>query len=114
MKPDTISGNKLVNKFLDLFPNDPLTQTKFVYYLTVIIWVGLGGYAVTSWITVFTAFTWGSLFQSIFMSAIALTVTLGLKQSRNTYLMIKATMGKNASPPDIESKEEMLEAFKDE
>ena len=117
MNPNTFTHNKLVDKMLSIIPDHPVTQTRYMYYLSIIVFIGLIGYAASSWYEVVTNFNFGTFFRSIFMTAIALMVTFGLKQSRSAFLMtreaykIQEQSGK-VEPMKVESKEDMLKGFK--
>ena len=107
--------NKFVDKCVELFiPNDPLRQSQYMYYLSIVVFVGVMGYAISSWFEVFAAFEFTKLFRSIFMTAIALMVTFSLRSAKAAYDMIKKmTKGQppHQAPLKLESKEDMLKAF---
>ena len=111
---DAFTRNSFIDKVMSFIPEDPLTQAKFMYYLTCIVFLGLLGYGLTSWYSFFTIFSLKPLFSALFMTAIALMSLLGLKQTRINYIMIRDAMEqfKKELEPKIESKEEMLKSFK--
>ena len=109
--------NKFVDKMMSWIPQDPLTQSLYMYSLTAIVFLGLMGYAISSWYVFFTSpFSFKPLFSSLFMTAIALISVVGLKQTRDSYHMIKMMYGNKPVEQELklESKEEMLKAFENE
>ena len=111
---DDMARNKFVDKVMSFLPDDPLTQTKFIYYLYILIICGLSGYAIVSWYTTFTLFNLKTLFSSVFMTAIALMTILGFKQTRNNYLMMKEMYKQKQNQEPLPSVEDMMKVFKDE
>ena len=104
--------NKFVDKMMGWIPQDPLTQSLYMYILTTIVFLGLLGYAIASWWGFFTTpFQFKPLFSSLFMTAIALMSVVGLKQTRDSYHMIKMMYSNKQPELKIESKDEMLKAF---
>ena len=107
--------NKFVDKAMSWIPQDPLTQSLYMYSLTAVVFIGLLGYAIASWWGFFTSpFSFKPLFSSLFMTAIAFLSVVGLKQTRDSYHMIKM-MYANSKPKDdfkVESTSEMLNGFK--
>lgn len=108
--------NPFIDRCLKIIPDDPLTQSQYMYYLTVVVFLGLAGYAITSWYTFFTTWKMSSFFSGMFMIAIALLSSFGLKQTRSNYLMVKEAVKqlKIDKEPKIESPEDMLKSFKNE
>ena len=104
--------NGLVDKMLSWIPDDPLTQSQYLYYLSGIIFLGLLVYALTSWYNLFTQFALKTLFAAMFMSAICLMTTFGFKSTRANYLAVKAMMSQKPQDVKIESVDDMLEGFK--
>lgn len=102
------------DKLFKLVPDDPLIQSRYVYYLTIVIFTGLLGYATVTWYTFFTSFKLNSLFSGLFMSAIALISIFGLKQTRAVYNTTKiAYANKESNNTPLESPDEMLKQFED-
>lgn len=107
------TGNKFVNKVMSWIPEDPLTQSKFIYYLTITVFVGLMGYALATWYAVIFYFAWKNLFQGLFMTAIAILSLFGLKQTRKQYYMLKNMYTQqNNIKLEVESPDKMMGAFK--
>lgn len=114
---DALTNNKFIDKMLKIVPDNPVYQSQYIYYLTLIIFFGLLGYTIAIFVELFNVFAFRSLFQGIFMAAISLLSLFGLKQSRKNYVLTKSLFNKkeNVKPmkeDDIESVEEMLLAFK--
>lgn len=101
-----LKGNPFINFCMRKIPDDPHTQSLYVYILTWVVFIGLLGYGVISWYSFFLA---GgglkNLFSALFMTAIGLISLFGLKQTRNQYLIVKQ-MKENPQP--IQSFEEMM------
>lgn len=108
---DIYTRNKFVDKMMSWIPQDPLTQSLYMYSLTAIVFFGLMGYAITSWWNLITHFKLSILFSSLFMTAIALISVVGLKQTRDSYHMIKLMYKQQNVPIQVETKDKMLEAF---
>jgi len=112
---DQFTNNGFVDKMLKIIPQDPLTQAHYMYLLTLIVFVGLTGYAGTAWWDFFTTFSISSFFRGMFMLAIGFMSLFGLKQTRSAYLATKAVYGnvpKGEEPKiEIETPEEMLKSF---
>lgn len=105
-----------LDKLLKIVPDKPLLQTRYIYYLSLMVFCGLIFYAGSIWYSVFTAFRFQILFQGIFMLAIALLSLFGVKQTRNAYLMVKQLSGttneiKETAIQKVESVEEMMDGF---
>lgn len=113
---EAFTKNSFVDKITRMIPEDPVTQTQYIYYLTVFVFFGLLGYAGVSWYTFFTTFKLSSFFSGIFMLAVALISAFGLKQTRTAYQTTKAIYSqtpKNVKIEDtIESPDKMKEMFK--
>ena len=110
--------NKFVNKMMSVIPEDPVTQSLYMYCLTWVAFAGLLGFSITSWINTIFGFTFTMLFTSLFMTAMALISMFGLKQSRIAYHLNKemysqVRMEQSEQEKKVEdSFEEMLEGFK--
>src|SRR5512135_904718 len=114
---DAFTKNSFIDKCMKVIPEDPLTQTHYMYLLTAIVFFGLLGYAASSWWVFAHTLKLTTFFSSLFMTAIAIMSVFGLKQTRTAYLATKMAYGfrpKNVAPvPDkIESVEEMQGMFK--
>lgn len=110
---DVFTKNKFIDKLLSIIPEDPLTQTQYLYYLTVIVFFGLIGFAVATWYEVFVHFSFTTFFRGIFMTAIAFLSLFGVKQTRQAYTVTKSMMSavKKEEPDEIESVDEMIKEF---
>ena len=107
---DAFTKNSWVDKCMKMIPDDPLLQSRYMYYLTVIVFTGLMGFAIATWYSFFT--TWGirNLFSGLFMSAIGLMSLFGLKQTRAIYKATKYAY-QNKPKNKIESIEDMQRLF---
>jgi hypothetical protein len=104
--------NQFVDKMMSWIPQDPLTQSAYMYSLTTIVFLGLLGYAGASWWTLFAnPFQAKVLFSSLFMTAIAMISVVGVKQTRDSYHMIKMMYANQQPEIKLESKEEMEKGF---
>ena len=109
---DMFTKNKFIDKMLKIIPENPVYQSQYIYYLTIIVFFGLAGFAVATWIGVVTMFTWTALFRGVFMSAISLLSLYGLKQSRASFHTIRAMYGKTQKQElKVESLDEMIAEF---
>lgn len=104
--------NPFIDRCMKLIPDDPVIQAQYMYYLTFVVFIGLIGYAVTSWYVFFTTWKVSSFFSGLFMLAIGLLSSFGLKQTRTNYVMIKQAVNQLDTEPKLESPEEMLKTFK--
>lgn len=113
---EQMTKNKWVDYWMGLIPEDPVTQTKFVYSLSAIVFLGLLGYTIATWYDAVVNFAFTTFFRGMFMSAICLLTLIGLKQTRNAYHITKSMYG-NPIPQDntmkIESITDMMEEFND-
>ena len=108
----SFTGNPFVTKMMSYIPDDPLTQSLYMYILTSFVFLGLLGYAVAAWWQVWVVFSFKSLFSGIFMLAIALISLFGLKQTRNSYIMTKRIYASPQKELKVESVKEMMDGFK--
>lgn len=106
---DAFTKNSFVDKMMKLIPDDPLVQAQYMYFLTLFVFVGLLGYALTAWFYVVTAFSFKQFFSGIFMTAISLISLFGLKQTRNSYKLMKMMYAQKQ--PETESIEQMQKIF---
>ena len=109
---DGLTKNKFVDKFLNILPDNPVTHSLYMYWLTAIIFLGLLGFSVMSWREVMFSFNGMALFRSIFMTAISISVLFGLKQVRLAYHTTKELMSQPKQEMKVESFNEMIEGFK--
>ena len=107
---EAFTKNSFVDKVMKWIPEDPLTQSKFIYYLTCIVFFGLLGYGINAWYNFFAHSSLSSFFSGCFMVAIAIISLFGLKQTRQSYLVMK----KMYSQPKIEVKVDTLDEMKKE
>lgn len=111
---DTFTKNKFIDKVMKWIPEDPLTQSKFMYYLTCVVFLGLLGYGLNAWYNFFAhSFQLSYLFSGLFMIAIALISSFGLKQTRSNYILVKQMYSMPKQEMKVESIGEMKEEFKD-
>lgn len=103
---EAFTRNKFVDKVMGWIPDDPLIQAQYIYYLTLVVFLGLIGYGLTAWYSFITLFKLSSMFSALFMTAIGLISLFGLKQARNNYYLMKEMVKKSKEP--IESVETML------
>lgn len=104
--------NKFVDKMMGWIPQDPRTQSLYMYSLTAIVFIGLLGYAMASWWSLFTnPFSFRILSTCVFMTAIALLSVVGVKQTRDSYHMIKLMYANHKPEIQVESKDAMLNSF---
>ena len=103
---DQFTRNKFVDYCLSLIPDDPYDQALYMYILTGMVFFGLIGYGLTSWYYFFTTMSIKNFFSAIFMTAIGLISSFGLKQTRNQFLVMKEM--KNIKPGPVQSKQDML------
>ena len=120
MNPNALTRNKFVDKLLKIVPENPISQSQYIYYLSAIIFLGLFGFAITSWVELFRFFSFQTMFRGVFMTAISLMSLYGLKSARNAYHTVRELYKSIPNQDEIntiakmnvESTEEMLEAFK--
>ena len=86
---DALTQNKFVDKLLKIVPENPLAQTSYLYYLSTIVFFGLFGFSIATWVQLFNHFDWTTLFRGVFMTAISLLSLFGVKQTRATYIMVR-------------------------
>lgn len=108
---DQFTRNPFVEKCMSYIPDDPVTQTQYLYFLTCFVFFGLMGYALAAWYNLFSSFTWTGLFTGIFMTAIGLISLFGLKQTRNSYLYSKEMYGNKPQDKKLDSIDDMLKEF---
>lgn len=110
---DVFTKNNFIDWWLNKIPQDPISQTSYMYHLTLIVCLGLFGYSLATWYEVFTIFTWTGLFRGFFMSAVSMLSLLGFKQTRQAYLLTKSMYSKKQTISDekLESVSEMMEEF---
>lgn len=115
---EVLTNNSFIDKCMKLIPEDPLTQSKFIYSLTWVVFLGLLGYGLNAWYNFFAhSFQLSYLFSGLFMVAIALISAAGLKQTRQGYLTMKKIYSrpvKKQEPIKVESLEEMKSIFKED
>lgn len=109
---DAFVNNSFVGKIMTWIPEDPLTQAKFTYYLTMIVFLGLLGFGLTSWYQFFISWQIKAFFSGLFMTAVSILSLFGVKQTRVMYLATKAVYKNQKAQPKIETTEEMLNSFK--
>ena len=104
---------KFMDTMLKIVPDEPIMQSRYIYYLTAMVFFGLLSFSVATWWAVFTTFSFQTLGQAVFMSAISLLSMVGLKQSRAGFLMTKEMVNntKYRDRPTAETAKEMLEGF---
>ena len=112
---EAFTKNSFIDRVMKWIPEDPLTQSKFIYYLTCIVFFGLLGYGVNSWYSFFThSFQLSYLFSGFFMTAISLISLFGLKQTRQSYLTMKAIYSTPKQEVKVETIDEMKSEFNNE
>ena len=104
-----ITRNKFVEFWMKRIPDDPYTQSQYMYILTSVVFFGLLGYGLTAWYTFFTGLSIKYFFSACFMTAISIISLFGLKQTRAQYLVMKEM--KNQPQKEIENVDEMLKQF---
>ena len=83
-KTDGLIKNGFVDWCLKIVPDDPIMQSLYVYCLSVIVFVGLMGFSIASWVQTFTNFAFTTMFRALFMTAISMLSLYGLKQTRTS------------------------------
>lgn len=109
---DKLTKNSFIDKCLKLVPDHPLKQSQYIYYLSMIIFIGLFGYACVSWYNFATAVRWTSFFSGLFMTAVSFMSLFGVKQTRTTYKAMKAVYNMPKKDKVLESPTDMLNQFK--
>jgi len=109
---DMFTKNKFIDWCLKIVPEDPVTQTLYMYCLTTIVFVGLTGFSIMSWMETFSSFAFSTMFSALFMTAISLMSLFGLKQTRMAYMINKEMRSQPQQEMKVESFDEMIEGFK--
>ena len=107
--------NKFVDKMMKIVPENPVSQAHYIYLLTFVVFFGLLGFSIASWVELFKVFTFTTMFRGLFMTAITVLSLFGLKQTRNVYLTTRKMFGVKGElkeEPKEESVDEMMEGFK--
>lgn len=120
---DGFTKNPFVDKMMKLIPDHPLTQAHYMYVLTAVTFFGIIGYGLVGWYQFFTSpFNLKILFSALFMTAVGLMTTFGLKATRTAYLTQKVIWTqiakdkaekKDAQEQKEESVDDMMAGFKD-
>lgn len=109
---DAFTKNSFVERIMKWIPEDQLTQSKFIYYLTCIVFFGLLGYGLNAWYNFFAHdFQLSSFFSGLFMTAVALISLFGLKQVRQQYYLLKQVYAQPKEEIKVESIEDMKKEF---
>lgn len=105
--------NSFVDKVMKWIPDDPLTQSKFIYYLTCIVFFGLIGYGLNAWYNFFAHGSLSYFFSGCFMIAIGLISFFGLKQTRQSYITLKQIYAQPKEEIKIDIVDDMKKEFDD-
>jgi hypothetical protein len=109
---EAFTRNSFVEKVMKWIPDDALTQSKFIYYLTIVVFLGLIGYGVTAWYNFFFhSFQLSYLFSGLFMTAIGFISLFGLKQTRNSYFALKEAYSQPVNIINLDNIKDMKKEF---
>lgn len=103
-----------IDLLLRIVPKDPVMQAGYIYGLTWIIFIGLMGFSISTFVEVFRHFSFTLLFRGIFMAAITLLSLTGLKSTKQSYEMTRemySNKGEVKQELQIESVDEMMKEF---
>lgn len=104
----------MIDKILKLVPKEPKAAAQYMYYLTLILFFGLIGYAAFAWYGFFTTWNLGSMFQGLFMLAGSLLTLTAVKQTKMSYDMMKVAYSQPKPQQEVklESVDDMMGDFK--
>ena len=103
-----------IDLLLKIVPKDPVMQSGYIYGLSWIVFIGLLGFSVSTFVEVFRQFSFSLLFRGIFMAAITLLSLAGLRSTKQSYEMTRDMYsGKEEVKQElqIESVDEMMKEF---
>ena len=95
-----VPRNKILDKCMSAIPQDPITQSQYMYYLTMVLFLGLLGFTLSSVYGFYVMPTFKSFFTIVFMFAATAMTLFSLKSTRAAYLMALEFLGKKEEPKE--------------
>ena len=113
---EVITRSKALDKLLRILPDDPVLKAQYMYYLSIIIFIGLLGFSIATWYVVFVKFDFVIMFRGVFMTAISLMSLFSVKALREAFLTLRSVYSNMNNQPKqeikLESVDEMMDEFK--